>query len=79
MATFRGKGMSGHYCEHSVIQWNFIRVTSRRSAMNKKCNRSIRNWSFISAGLMRPPETVVCRVLQSNNVTDLKKQGVSLT
>ena len=26
-----GKGTSGHYCQHSVIQWNFIRVTSRRS------------------------------------------------
>ena len=51
-----GKGTSGHYCQHSVIQWNFIRVTSRRSVTrtSKKCNRAMRamrNWSFISAGL----------------------------
>ena len=26
-----GKGTSGHYCQHSVIQWNFISVTSRNS------------------------------------------------
>ena len=52
--TFRGRGTSGHYCQHSVIQWNFIRVTSRRSVTSKKCNcamRAMRNWSFISAGL----------------------------
>ena len=52
--TFRGRGTSGHYCLHSVIQWNFIRVTSRRSVTSKKCNcamRAMRNWSFISAGL----------------------------
>ena len=52
--TFRGKGTSGHYCQHSVIQWNFILVTSRRSVMSKKCNRAMRamrNWSFIRAGL----------------------------
>ena len=36
-----GKGTSGHYCQHSVIQWNFIRVTSRRSVTSKKCNRAI--------------------------------------
>ena len=49
-----GKGTSGHYCQHSVIQWNLIRVTSRPSVTSKKCNRAIRamrNWSFISAGL----------------------------
>ena len=49
---FRGKGTSGHYCQHSVIQWNFIRVTSRHSVTSKKCNCAMRNWSFIRAGLM---------------------------
>ena len=30
-----GKGTSGHYCQHSVIQWNFISVTSRHSVTRK--------------------------------------------
>ena len=29
------KGTSGHYCQHSVIQWNFINVTSRQSVTRK--------------------------------------------
>ena len=33
-----GKGTSGHYCQHSVIQWNFIGVTSRHSVIARKCN-----------------------------------------
>ena len=29
------KGTSGHYCQHSVIEWNFISVASRHSVTSK--------------------------------------------
>ena len=35
----QAKGTSGHYCQHSVIQWNFISVTSRHSVTHENAKR----------------------------------------